>query len=178
MKQKIIFTIFAAITILFSASCSDTNEDIIKYHKTATEAAEVCGIKAVEFIPEGYEVLSYKSVYGVVFEAEFAPYEKNRDAQSDMAQIAVFRIADAKHNVTNLSGFSNTVSSGIYSHIDGREFEIMTRDGVYMCEWKEAFGEKECNISYTVFGNDMYANKDALENYKTMLCELLEHLNK
>ncbi|MBE6623718.1 MAG: hypothetical protein E7621_06015 [Ruminococcaceae bacterium] len=178
MKQKIILAVLAAITIFFSASCTDTDTDIINYYKTAFEAAEVCGIETVDFIPAGYEVLSYNSVYGFVFEAEFKPLETPEPAENDMAQIAVLRIADAEYNVTNLSGFADAVSCGIYTHSDGSEFEIKTRNGVYMSEWKQTVGETDCNISYSVFGSELSENEDAFNTYKTMLSELLDYLNK
>ncbi len=178
MKQKNVLAIFAAITVLFLAGCRQKAADIIEYHKTAAEAAQICGIETVDFVPSGYEVLSYNSVYGFVFETEFKPLENPEQAENEMAQIAVLRIADAKYNVTNLSGFADTVSCGIYNHSDGREFEIKTRNGIYMSEWKQTIGEKDCNISYTVFGSELSENEEAFETYKTMLCELLDYLSK
>ena len=178
MKRKIILAVLAAITVLFLAGCGQKAADIIEYHKTAAEAAQICGIEAVDFVPSGYEVLSYNSVYGFVFEAEFKPLENPQQSQNEMAEIAVLRIADAKYNVTNLSGFADTVSCGIYTHSDSREFEIKTRNGVYMSEWKQTIGKIDCNISYTVFGSEFSENKEAFETYITMLCELLDFVNK
>jgi hypothetical protein len=108
MKKRIVLL---AIIILFSVvavSCSKENDDIIKYYKTAKDAADACGVPVVDFIPGGYESLSYNSVYGIVFEAEFKEKTNNK-SENEMAGIAVLRIADSEYNVSNLSGFPDAV---------------------------------------------------------------------
>ncbi len=176
MKKSFIISLLSAFLILVLSSCSDDNADIVQSYPTAEEAASLCGIDTVDFVPEGYKAVSFNSVYGFVFETE---YKANEILETDdeMSGIAVLRIADAQYKVSNLSGFANTVSADVYTYEDEREFEIKTRDGVYMAEWKQSVGGKECNISYTVFGNGYDKPKDALSNYKMMLEELLNYLS-
>ena len=175
MKKTLLLTLLSAFLILFLSSCSNDSEDIVKSYPTAEEAASACGIETVSFVPEGYKAVSYNTVYGFVFETE---YKANEIANTDdeMAGIAVLRIADADYKVSNLSGFALAGSADVYTYEDEREFEIKTREGVYMTEWTQNIGDKTCNISYTVFGNGSTDPKDALFNYKMMLEELLEYL--
>lgn len=176
MKKRIFIALMSALLLLTVSSCADKKaDDIVISYETPADAAGACGLTAIDFVPEGYNVLSYNSVFGFVYETEYIS-EKINDTEDEMSGLAVLRVVDSQYNVSNLSGFLDTASAEIYTTEDGKEFEIKTRDGVYMCEWNQTLGDSECNISYTVFGNGFESKDEALDNYKDMLDELLENI--
>ena len=71
-------------------------------------------------------------------------------------------MADAGYTITDLSGFADTGLEDVYTHTDGREFEIETRDGVYAVEWRDEYGGKEYLFSLTLFGGELVEMRQLL----------------
>jgi outer membrane lipoprotein-sorting protein len=178
MKTKIFLTTLFCLILLFSVSCAQSSNDIIKSYNTADEAASVCGIAPVYFVPEGYEATSYNSVYDFVFEAEYKSKINKESSENEMAGIAVLRVVDSEYNVSNLSGFSETEYAGVYEKTNGEKIVITTKNGIYMAQWQETVADKLCNISYTLFGNSVYSSEEALENYTKSLESLVLYFEK
>ena len=151
--------ILLGVVMLFAVSCGDnTSAQIVKEYDSAKSAADVCGISEVTFVPEGFKVSAYRTVYDCVSETEY----RKGDA------VAVLRIVDAEYTTTNLSGFTDTALADVYTYGDGREFEIESRDGVFACEWQDSYENIRCNISFALIDGEeteFRAAFDQLLNY-------------
>ncbi len=150
---KRIFSLFL-VQILCAASftltaCEKENENIVKVYDTPGQVSQVTGIPPVEYLPEGYDVVAYRSVYDIVSETEYIPVgEKNTDSPV----IAVFRIVDAAYNTSNLSGFEDTALSEVYYPASRTDLSlsIEARDEFLAVEWQDTFGGKECKLSLSL----------------------------
>ena len=159
--SKRILPALLVLCVLFCTACNKkAQNEIIMEFDTPQAASEHCGMSVVDFVPAGYKPCAYRTVYGFVSETE---YEKD-------GEIAVLRIADAQYNVSNLSGYADTLLYDVYTSRLGGEFEIESREGVFACEWQTDFGGKPCNVSYVLHGGDY-------DGYKKQLEELLTYLS-
>lgn len=159
-----------ASALLFALLCSlcacarDDRADIVKSFDTAQSAAAHCSFStAPAYVPEGFVPTAFRTYYGIVFETEFS-------AEKTQERTATLRIVSAEYQVDNLSGYTETALSDVYTAKDGREFEIESRDGMYAAEWSEVFDGKDCNFSFVMRG-------DTLENYEIQLAALLRTLS-
>ena len=138
ISVKKFLCILSVLCLVFLFSCTDNHtEQIVKEYSTAKEAAEICGILPVDFVPKGYNLSAYRTIYDMVYETEYLSDEK----------IAVLRMVSDEYSTSNLSGYTDTALHDVYTHSDGRVFEIETRENVFSCEWQENQGENICNLS-------------------------------
>lgn len=157
-----IFLCTASVLCMGSCLHSEKKSEIVREYKTAAEASEACGLAQVDFVPEGYSVAAYRTVYNYVSETEYMNGEKT----------AVLRIVSTEYNTTNLSGFAETGLAEVYSARDGREFELgRTRENVYTAEWQQSYGGVQCNMSFVLMNGE-------IGEYKIMLESLLDYLGE
>ncbi len=167
MNKIVILFAFLLLTLLTVFSCAAGKDPgIVKVYDTAEEAGEACCLMPVEYVPEGFHVSAYRTIYGHVSETEY----KSEDAVKDGEKIAVLRIVSTEYKTENLSGFTDMGLVEVFSPSDKTEFEIETRDGVYAAEWTETFGGDECNISFTLI------NGENIEEFKKLLEESSKYI--
>ena len=140
--------------LLFSSvSCKSQKSGPVTEVSSREEQAEICGFSPLPVSFPDFSIFAYRTVYGIVAETEYtAGSEKH----------AVLRMADAGYTITDLSGFADTGLEDVYTHTDGREFEIETRDGVYAVEWRDEYGGKEYLFSLTLFGGELVEMRQML----------------
>ncbi len=149
-------------------ACEKESENIVKVYDSPLQVSQVTGISPVEYVPNGYKAVAYRSVYDIVSETEYAPVVKQ---DSDSPVIAVFRIVDAAFNTSNLSGFEDTALSEVYYPASRTDLSlsIEARDEFLAVEWQDSFGGKKCKLSLSL-------TNGTVEEFKKLIDGALEYI--
>ncbi len=151
--KKGVVLLLCFLLLFSSVSCKSQKNGPVTEVSSREEQAEICGFSPLSVSFPDFSISAYRTVYGIVAETEYtAGSEKH----------AVLRMADAGYTITDLSGFADTGLEDVYTHTDGREFEIETRDGVYAVEWRDEYGGKEYLFSLTLFGGELVEMRQML----------------
>ena len=157
-----------SLTAFALASCEKQSDNIVKVHENPEQLSEITGISPIEFVPEGYKVNAYRSVYDIVSETEYLP---ENEGDTEPAVIVVFRIVDAAYNTSNLSGFEDTALSEVYYPIGRSDLSlsIEARDEFLAVEWQDSFGGKECKLSLSM-------TNGSIDEFKKIIDEALAYI--
>ncbi len=136
---------FCLCAVFILSSCerkSDT--EIIVEAKNVEELGELCGFSPLT--PDFSDVSSlmpstYRALYGFVAETEYF---------GENGLTAIFRMADGGYTVSNLSGYADMGLEDIYVYSETIEFEILTREHVYACEWRGTVDGVDYQFSLTL----------------------------
>lgn len=136
---------FCLCAVFALSSCERKNDTaIIVEAKNAEELGALCGFSPLT--PDFSDVDSltpsaYRALYGFVAETEYV---------GENGLTAIFRMADGGYTVSNLSGYADMGLEDVYAYSENIEFEILTREHVYACEWRGAVDGIDYQFSLTL----------------------------
>ena len=144
------------------------SENIVKVYDTPLDVSLVTGIAPVEFVPEGYKAVAFRSVYEIVSETEYRPSGEN---DKNAPKIAVFRMVDAAYSTSNLSGFEDTALTEVYYPVFRTDLSlsIEARDEFLAVEWQDSFDGKLCKMSLSL-------TNGTLSEFKNIIDQTLEYI--
>lgn len=155
--------------VLSLSSCQrQEKSEIVTEVESAEALGQICGFSPLT--PDFSEVgeltpQAYRSLYGFVAETEYS---------GENGLSAIFRMADGGYNVSNLSGYTDMGLEDVYIYSDEIEFEILTREHVYACEWRGTVDGTEYQFSLTLTDGSLVDMRKLLRTIPT-LCDSVEN---
>ncbi len=169
VKKPLRIIAFSLVLCLLSVCLFSCNkgENLVKVYSNAQELAQVCGIPAITFVPEGYKANAFRTVYDCVAEIEYQP---ENSSNKNPVLVVLRAVDDTVPGITNLSGFEDThlAESYVPSTSDSFVIGIETRDEYLACEWTGTLETKVCKFSLSMTNGN-------IDEFKSIIDQVLKY---